>query len=245
MSGYLSSLRAVKATFRDGKDKNVVAGAIAEVIPEGTCAQVLDVGIGDGTYVKKLRDVLEGRGISCEITGLDPLLAPSTSVLLPEATLWPLPLEEFISADAYDVVLSRQSLYYNHDWRVAVTALAPLTKRTGLAIVIVWSQDCILSRINGAITPEVHVRLPTAEMVYDYMRASKVFSSVEIKYCVGSVDLEAWVANPTTLSAGYEIASRRWDRTPIDPTVLASFRDLVRRVEQPWTRKNGVIIARR
>jgi SAM-dependent methyltransferase len=234
---YLESLASIKATFRGGKDKHVVSDAIVRRFPGRTDIRVLDVGVGDGSYIAKVSGLARVAGLQLQVLGIDPLLTERKK-LGQSIECLPVSLEEFPISQEYDVIHARHSLYYSADLDLALMKLCSGVRQGGMIVASLWSSRCDLYRLHREITH----RQPgvTAEDVLNSIGTVCRPGDVRITYCSGVVEVAAW-RSPGLIPAAYRIVSRApVDREP-SSAELQAFAVLLSREPDLVHRENGIV----
>ncbi|GJL61931.1 MAG: hypothetical protein NPIRA04_05850 [Nitrospirales bacterium] len=137
--------------------------------------QVLDAGCGDGINIKVLHDLLSRRNISVEIVGCDynnlrlNRASQDRSHRILEVDLRAIPFPH----ESFDVVLCSHVLEHIHDDVMAMRELSRIIRRTGLVIIAVPNEGCLLAKLrNHVVQPSIlrttdHCQFYTAKILME------------------------------------------------------------------------------
>ncbi len=243
---YFNSLQQVKGSFLDGSEKKIITDYIGGCF-EKRPLSVLDIGIGDGRYMHKVAKELEGVGFLTQVTGIDPDQESCDLVnkLYPSFSVQQERFEDFQTNETFDIVTATHSLYYFDQSNQCLEKMIRLTKRGGLATIVLWSERCAINKLyrpckdcckfftgNGLLTiEEVRKRLQTFEDVKD----------VQLVYFPGRVFLSSWKNIPEMLSGACTVFSRRMNSQPVLSEHVEHIEKLLSHFNDIEQRVNGVL----
>ncbi|GJL65908.1 MAG: hypothetical protein NPIRA05_08790 [Nitrospirales bacterium] len=136
---------------------------------------VLDAGCGDGINIEVLHNLFSRRNISVEIAGCDyndirlNRASQDCSHRILEVDLRAMPFPH----ESFDVVLCSHVLEHIHDDVIAMSELSRIIKRSGLVLIAVPNEGCLLARFrNHVVQPSIrqttdHCQFYTAKSLID------------------------------------------------------------------------------
>ena len=245
---YLSSLRTLKKTFREGNDGGVVLDTIRANFGPGPVS-FLDVGCADGLFVRRAKDLLHLTGIKLSVTAIDPLPAAVLSTVrqLPVDAVYRTRFEDFSPGAKFDVINVRHSLYYLRDPVRQVARMTDLVKPGGLLTFTLWGRNCDLYRVYGATRTESADADPypiTAEDLGTLVKGNTSLCDVRCCLSIGGINLSAWRGSEDVLRSVYLVLRRQLD-PPVRDGDVDLFRSRFERLTLTGQRIVAVITCRK
>src|ERR1043166_6898849 len=210
-SDYIAALQFLKSTFHGGDEGNAVVNAILANIPRGPL-KLLDIGCGDGSFVRRTATELRRLGRFSDLTAIDPLAAAvrATQLKIPNARLLQLRFEEYVSEEPFDVINVRHSIYYVEDVGRQLRRMHHKLSPGGIVVFTLWTRECDLFRAYDATRrdgedPSVKV---AAEDLLDLLTKSGLFATVESRTFPGDIRLDRWTSSNEALEQVYLVLCR-------------------------------------
>jgi SAM-dependent methyltransferase len=151
----LAVLANSKVAFAGQSERAALASELDQILAKGKTVNWLEVGVGDGENLRYLLDTLDD-GRQFAVTAIDPSpLATRRISSRPPVEVLSVKVESFRPTRRYDCINARQSAYYFEDPANTMLTLAGWLSRDGVLAATLWSQDCILYRLNRAISRAV------------------------------------------------------------------------------------------
>jgi SAM-dependent methyltransferase len=146
----LAALANSKAVFADRSERDVLASKLDLILAKDKPLYWLEVGVGDGANLRFLLDTL-GHRRQFAVTAIDPSPLAIKQINTHKIEILHVGVETFVPDKYYDCINARQSAYYFGNPASDVLSLAGWLTPDGLLAVTIWSEDCILYRLNRAI----------------------------------------------------------------------------------------------
>lgn len=147
----LALLANSKPAFSGGSERGSLASGLDRLLVRDKIVEWLEVGVGDGKNLTYLLDSVGGSR-RLVVTAVDPSPLAVKRVDSPyPVEVVPVGIESFFPGKRYDCINARQSAYYFQDPSNTALTLAGWLSPNGVLAVTLWSRDCVLYRLNGAI----------------------------------------------------------------------------------------------
>ena len=222
---YQENLRLLQTTFFAGSEGDAIAESI-KTYCDRKAVNVLDVGCGNGKFLRRTYEILTQAGIEATLTGIDP---DSSNVeeatrQLPASKIYCTDFEHFVTdGKLYDVITARHTLYYVQELNQQLNRMIELLNPGGLLAIVLWSKRCDLYRAHLTVAGDGSP-IPTAGTIKKIFRARFDVQPVSKKTYLGSVDIAAWRNSEEICRSAYFILGRQ-AITSIPTDSLQRFRE--------------------
>ena len=241
-AGYLHSLHMLKRSFRNGSERHWLSSKLKDRFPGGQVS-VLDVGIGDGSFTRK---ILMAAGINfnrLQLTAIEPEL--DARVALEQEFgfgQFRLISKLFQNVDiprGFDLVLSIHSLYYLGNPATALQRLVDSAKPGGLIVIVAWSAECDLYKLHKRLASQETEVSINSQAVRSWAEGYSGVRLIAAKSFRGTVDFSGWLSDDQWLRAACGVLSRRpLSHLDCDETLLTWARQMLQ--EMPGLRGTRV-----
>ena len=212
--------------------------------------RILDVGIGDGRYIGKVVTELDRAGISATVCGVDPSPASArvVSKLFPAFEVTSQRFEDYYTREVFDVVIATHSLYYVDQAFNCLEKMVQLTKKGGITISVLWSEQCALYKIYKLYKDRCNFNggngFVTAESACAYLESLRNVDHVRQEHFHGRIVLSSWRNLPGMSDSACMIFSRDagiQKNDKVHKEYVTSLRDVLNNFSDIEQRVNGVI----
>jgi SAM-dependent methyltransferase len=242
----LAALSNSKAVFAGQSERGVIASKLDLILAKDKPLCWLEVGVGDGENLQFLLDAL-GHRRQFAVTAIDPSPLAIKRIDIQKVEILSVGIETFAPDRHYDCINARQSAYYFADPANNVLALAGWLTVDGVLAVTIWSEDCILYRLNRAIARTVgrnEAGLRAEELIRSL--PSEQFVVERHRELCGRLDIDRLREDRGAFLALCSLAARKINIGALTESHLAELFDELKRLEADHAaRSNELIFVRR
>ena len=242
---YEECLKEFKKSLIGGSEFDILIKGITENISTNRI-RWLDIGIGDGHYLKKMVSALEVKGFVVEVTGIDvdERSVKEAQKIFPSGKIIQ---GDFLNGDLegkFDVFSLNQAIYYFHNKNLVIEKCLKNLAEGGLLICVCWSEKDKIFQFHQAVFGKWTLGTFNSE---DFKELISKYSDLKIVYdrlFEGRVDFGLW-KNPSNLEKNLYVISRIPVSEEISEGNQELARELINKEKDNEIRVNGVVIAKK
>ena len=208
---YQKSLSIFKKTLGGKSSTPTIYKSILNLTPTNRI-RLLDIGIGDGTYLKRIINELLKAGFNVSVTGIDVCKSSLNiaSKIFPNDVMINTEFENAKLNGKYDIIFMSHSFYYLKNKNRALKKILTHLSEGGLLIIILWSKkDSIYKLHNKLFTKNNKSPTLTAEDAYKLvLKNKKEFQKSKLIYFSGDVKFKKWRESTKVMRSSLEVISR-------------------------------------